>query len=89
MIINIKCVSLNLYVLLSAGLDIFIYFNKYEIFINEKTIYNRTVEHHSILLLTYQEIVKKKLYFYIFLLFNNLAKNKQFKISGEPIKKKI
>jgi hypothetical protein len=54
-----KIVSLNLYILLTVGSAMFIYFYRYQIAIDDKQYIKWLIEHNSMSLLTSEEILKK------------------------------
>ena len=54
-----KVLSINLYVLLSGGLALFIYFYRNQTAIDDKQYLEGMIEHHSMALLMSNEILKK------------------------------
>ena len=54
-----KVLSLNLYALLAGGLAMFVYLYRQQIAINDKQYLEGMIEHHSMALLTSEEILKK------------------------------
>jgi hypothetical protein len=54
-----KVLSLNLYTLLAGGLAMFVYLYRQQIAINDKQYLEGMIEHHSMALLTSEEILKK------------------------------
>ncbi len=51
--------SLKTYILLAIGLALFIYLYRKQIAVNDKEYLNGMIEHHSMAILTSQEILKK------------------------------
>lgn len=54
-----KVLSLNLYAFIAAGLALFVYLYRNQIAINDKQYVEGMIEHHSMALLTSEEILKK------------------------------
>lgn len=54
-----KILSVNLYVLLAAGLSLFVYFYRNQTAIYDKQYLEGMIEHHSMALLMSDEILKK------------------------------
>lgn len=54
-----KVLSLNLYALLAGGLAMFVYLYRQQIAIKDKQYLEGMIEHHSMALLTSEEILKK------------------------------
>jgi hypothetical protein len=54
-----KVFSLNLYILLASGLAMFVYLYRQQIAIDDKQYLDGMIEHHSMALLTSEEILKK------------------------------
>lgn len=51
--------SLNLYILIISGLVLFVYLYRKQVYINDKQYLEGMIEHHSMGLLTSEEILKK------------------------------
>jgi hypothetical protein len=84
-----KVVSLNLYTLLAAGLAMFVYLYRQQIGINDKQYLEGMVEHHSMALLTSEEILKKSNDYNVIKLAKNIIQTQkdEIKTMRELLKK--
>jgi Ca2+/Na+ antiporter len=75
-----KILSLNLYALLAGGLALFVYLYKKQIAINDKQYMEGMIEHHSMALLTSEEILKKTNDYNVAKLAKNIIQQQQDEI---------
>jgi hypothetical protein len=72
--------SLNLYAIIFAGLALFIYLYRKQVAINDKQYLEGMIEHHSMALLTSEEILKKTDNYNIAKLAKNIIQTQQDEI---------
>ena len=75
-----KVFSLNLYALLAGALALFVYFYRKQIAINDKQYIEGMIEHHSMALLTSEEILKKTNDYNVVKLAKNIIQTQQDEI---------
>jgi Ca2+/Na+ antiporter len=72
--------SLNLYVLLASLVALFVYLYRYQIAIDDKQYLKGMIEHHSMALLTSEEILKKTNNYNVAKLAKNIIQEQQDEI---------
>jgi hypothetical protein len=72
--------SLNLYILIISGLVLFVYLYRKQIAINDKQYLEGMIEHHSMALLTSEEILKKTDNYNVAKLAKNIIQTQQDEI---------
>ena len=72
--------SLNLYILIISGLVLFVYLYRKQVAINDKQYLEGMIEHHSMALLTSEEILKKTDNYNIAKLAKNIIQTQQDEI---------
>jgi hypothetical protein len=84
-----KVFSINLYTILAAGLAMFVYLYRQQIGINDKQYLEGMVEHHSMALLTSEEILKKSNDYNVIKLAKNIIQTQkdEIKTMRELLKK--
>jgi len=74
--------SLNLYVLLASLVALFVYLYRYQIAIDDKQYLKGMIEHHSMALLTSEEILKKTNNYNVAKLAKNIIQEQQDEINS-------
>jgi hypothetical protein len=72
--------SLNLYAIIIAGLVLFVYLYRKQVYINDKQYLEGMIEHHSMGLLTSEEILKKSDNYNVVKIAKNIIQTQQDEI---------
>jgi len=83
--------SINLYVLIFSGIALFVYLYRNQVAVNDKQYLEGMIEHHSMALLTSEEILKKTDNYHVSKLAKNIIQqqNDEIKIMRELLNKNM